>query len=194
MVLRPQCVLRPISLRWRWFLPFLFVFLHVRWAVSECNKVDAFNKMRALSRGEQRLRESEPNSPNSAAVRLAKELARVRRVLDDERYEDACLIYDALAVKYRVDLDEEMKGLVRYEDLPQGKAAGSACSISGIRSELAALEQQMRDRALVGEIPREKAERFREAASAIRAGAIENPARACAGLEVMKKKYASREP
>ena len=121
-------------------------------------------------------------------------LARVRRVLDDERYEDACLIYDALAVKYRVDLDEEMKGLVPYEDLPQGKAAGSACSISGIRSELAALEQQMRDRALVGEIPREKAERFREAASAIRAGAIENPARACAGLEAMKKKYASREP
>lgn len=82
-----------------------------------CDKNMAMNKMLALNKVQSRVVAEGGEAGLNFSTTLAQESEPVMTLIREGRYQDACLEADKLEEKYQLDLNNEIKNMVTYEQL-----------------------------------------------------------------------------
>lgn len=170
----------------------LFLFLSAPaqlWAEG-CSESDAFNKMMALGRAQTRMISSGKQTDLASGSKLALETAEVGQILADKKYGEACVRYEAIAKKYKIDLIKEQLGMVTYAELAKdGGKRGSKCGLAEAQNKLMGFFDQLRDRVALGDESQDIFRQFERDTAGLNELMYTNPPEVCKRLDALKPKY-----
>jgi len=161
--------------------------LPARASAESCTEAQAYNKMMALSRAQARFMAL---GSETIGTEMMMESAGVGQTLADKKYDDACAKYEAIAVKYKIDLKKEALGLVTYEELAKdGGKRGGSCSQAEAHIKMMGMHQQLEDKAALGEVSRDIFTTFGKDTTKLGELMFTDPSEMCKQLDGLKGKY-----
>lgn len=170
-------------------------FLSIVWAphfAQACTKDEAFNKMMAIGRAQQKMMLSAGGNHQQQihVAELAKEVGDVGSVLAEGKYTEACGYYDTIARKYKIDLAASAEGMVTMDQIRKdGGKQGGSCSQADASKKLMEMSQKLEDKASLGDISRQKMSGFLQEASSHNDLMYSNPSEFCSKLDQLAVKY-----
>lgn len=96
-----------------------------------CDESQAYNKMLALGKVQGRLAADGGAVGTSMSAALGVESGKVSELIAQKKYEEACQMAEGIAKKLEINLAEEQKNMITFEQLAKdgGKGSGT-CSIA----------------------------------------------------------------
>ena len=167
-------------------------------SAAACTREQAFNRMMALNQYGMKLQASLPDplkDPQGYEARYARvnefstRLGAVGKPLADQKYEQACASYDALAKDYHVDLAAQaVRPLTSVEAVPkQGDKAG--CDLAEASRRSMRLTESFQNKARAENLGRDDWQRFGKRTEAVGLLMQQDPAKACVLIESIAREY-----
>ncbi len=169
---------------------FTAVLFNAATAFADCTHDQAMNKMLAFNRALSRMMASGNYTPESPGVKATMESAPAGQLIADNKFNEACALYENLAKKFNIDLTKEAEGLITIERATKdgGKGTGS-CTQADAHIKMMKMHEQLEDKVALGDMDRDVFRRFGDDTRAFGDLMYTNPSEICRRFDEMKKKY-----
>lgn len=169
------------------------LFLFVLGSLSACNtcsESDAMNKMLAMQNVQAKLISEAGEQREQIAFAIAQESGKVSELIAQKDYSTACKTADAFATQWHIDLKEEMKGILTYEDLVKdGGKKGGECSLADAAQRNMEFHGKLQAQVDAGTVDSDVFRRYGEDTRTFATLMSSDPSAVCRKLEELKSKY-----
>ena len=166
-------------------------------ALAACTREQAFNRMMALNQYGMKLQATlpdplaDPQAYNARYPRVnefSTRLGAVGKTLADQKYDDACASYDALAKDYNVDLAAQgVRPLSALE--AKGKHANATCDLAEASRRSMWLTESFQHKAQAEHLGRDDWQRFGKQTEPIGPLMQQDPQKACSMIDDVAAEY-----
>jgi len=188
----------PKPMRQAWFaITFVAAALASTSTFAACTREQAFNRMMALNQYGMKLQATlpdplaDPQGYNARYPRVtdfSKRLGAVGKTLADQKYDDACASYDALAKDYDVDLAAQgVRPLSALE--AQGKHPKAGCDLAEASRRSMWLTESFQHKAQAEHLGRDDWQRFGKQTEPIGPLMQQDPQKACSMIDDVAAEY-----
>jgi len=170
---------------------------------SACTREEAFNRMMALNQYGMKLQAALPDPLADPVGYEAKRphftdfstrLASVGKTLAEQKFDAACASYDALAKDYGVDYGaQNVRPLSAIEAEAKHPPKGR-CDLAEASRRSVGLTQAFQQRAQAEHLTRDDWQRFGKDTEPVGLLMQQDPAKACALIDGIARKYGLRDP
>lgn len=176
----------------KWMNVVLFVMVFGIFACNSnsCDENQAYNKMMALNKVIARMFADGGEGMTQFAAAMQIESGKISELIAQQKVNEACKMADDFAAKYKINLAEEMKGMITMEDLKKdgGKGTG-ACTLAEAAQKQMALHSLLQAEVDAGRRSSEVFRQFGEDTRSFGEFLTTDPTKACELIDQLKVKY-----
>ena len=157
---------------------------------SSCSESEAYNKMLAINSVQGRLIANGSPAGMLVANSMTADSSMISELIAAKNYGAACAKADEVASKLKIDLAQEMKGMITYEQLKAdgGKGSGT-CSVADAAQKNMEVHGLLQAEVDAGRMASDIFRTFNDDTKGLAEMYSTNPTAACDLLEKLKVKY-----
>lgn len=171
-------------------IPLLALAAYLCGCSSECSESDAYNKMLAINKLQGRIVSTNSEAGNQVSSYITGESGAISELIAQKKFTEACARADEFAKGFNVNLNDEMKGMITYDQLVKdGGKNGGSCSIADASMKQMEIHGKLQAKVDAGEMDSEIFRQFNQDTVWMAELLSTNPSEACRRLEELRSKY-----